>query len=589
MATKRTGRPPALVPDSLPRSQEVRRRTVVEAFSAWVLQNPALALDRHSTHSLGDPDVGIGVTRKTINRWFPEAKCGGSTWHALCYMAVDLQLFEPSMPPPRFVMKCADTYREWREQDAPADGRAQAEHGYEAMTDPELQTVVEGQFNDLVATVEASAVLAKRLHRKLLTTNGLKSQIEGRGRQEAVETALQICSVANVVVNRVWQTRDTASRDLRENCALVIDAAVDAHRLLSRNPKREFAELGLLLDLRTKDLDITNGVRTAAETALVAYYRDIARALLSYDHTRSAEDELTAIEALIDSLHATNTVIRPDEVISSNARGNVLAASEIMFVVDRIASILVARRSSEIRHRARNSATRLLQLFDRNSGGTVAVARWDVSRLLKAAEVGLSVVGPIAILRIVKFRGVGEVLVARLLVRIATDGFAASETLPPSSTPIELYLGGPIDDERRAQLLERAVGLYKRAVGWLRDAGVAGDLKQVAIEELADAQALLKRTPRSAVPDVKDLHLAISELRQDLERMVVKGLLLADLSSLTNMKDDTARQAAVRLISELNETIRYLKQPEVGLRTDLPLITEFDGDAGVKVLNSAAI
>lgn len=567
-------RPPAIEPRLLPTQlQEARRRDVIEAFVKWTREYPGEATTKRSLHDL---EKRIGFTRKTIGKYFPQRECANNPWHAMCFVAVHvLKLYDP-YPAPKFIRECANTYLRWRQEDQAQDSLpVQGSPG--ALTDDELVRVINDN-DDITAMANAAEILTARLHRKLRTTSLFGAT--DRARREALDAADAIVRVANVVIKRVEGVNDRVDIDgVRRNCAAVIDAAIDAHRLRSRQPGREGWELGLLLNLRNKDLLITRSARSKPEYELSIYQRDNAEALMSADVDLVIGQQLAATEQLLGALKELDTEAWGDEGRDSQRRrSNHLEADKLLTVVTHIAALLAADedRAGTRYARAVKCADNLLKLYGPGSWAD----RRDAAALLHAAREQtppLHIAEPVSALRIVKFSGVGEILIARALVQIATldDSTApVDEQLPPF---IDLYLGNPHSTTRRQLALRRAEGLYDRAIAWLRPLGISGALRDRAIAERERVRASRISLPEeergeseATIDENETVHDRIAELWVNLNTTIVDGILRADLNSWSEVNDSGAKGDALMLIKALNEAWRYLRKPELGLRTDLP-------------------
>jgi len=574
--------PPALIPWAKPLTGAALRGRddVVEKFKKWIIANPEQAADPKSTHQLSGVANGpLGYSRKKISTYFPDRECGGSAWNALCYMA--LQRFKPGVDPEpsaelrywadryaKQIQKAKDTATPAKNETSDLDHAA----------NKELLRIT-NKSDDLNIVTTAARILTQRLHRKLSATAASAPPDAILTLDEATEAAHTICRVhKRVIDDLVWPARHTIDRDIKKNCAAINDATADARRLLSRDPRQETQQLYLILELRSRDVQLTEdeGVRTRTDFALAEYHRDHARSLLAGSH----EDELRSAETLLASLHGYGAVaFHADAYGIGHAPPNAVDAEKLVFIGARIASYILAYE--DLRPRAKACAEQLLSLFDPSIDHSVAPHCADVTALLHAADGARKIVGPVGVLRIIKFRGIGEILVARMLVMLAetetptgatveddTDALYLCEPEPAATLNLDHQHQRTVSERRRGLLLERAVGLYERAIDWLRQSGVAGKLSEIAKQDLAHALELRDRRSME-FREIMPIEQAISTLRTDLDEMIVQGILLADLNRLTNLRDEVRSADALRLIESLAEALRYLKQPELGLRTDL--------------------
>lgn len=581
------GREPlAIVPQPLSDAQDARRKHVVRKFVDWTLANPTATRLTSRELAPDDQSAGIGVSRKTLGKWFPEQKCHNSTWHALCYMAIDVYgLYDPPSSAPTHIQHCAHTYRGWR-HDYQLRGTS-ASVAIRAMSEEELRAMI-GQDKSLPRMVEAAEVLTRRLHRGLKTTPRLGSRAQDR--EDAASRANEISAIAEQVLRRAELAGDRLDIDIRRSCAAIIDFAVDAHRLKSRDPQREAFEIGTIVTLRNADLAITAGARPKPDRAMCFYQRDSARALMLDGTDRIIEDQLVANERLVASLKDMKAEVWGADARESMSRRPLrIDAEKLVTVVSHLASFLVAYPPGHNLHtRAHRCATDLVKLYRQ--------AAWpehqDVRTLFEATQgQTLAVADPMSALRVVKFNGVGEVILARALKKIATADLPPVEPALERDVDLyELYLGGSTADKanetQRIRALRRAEGLYTRAIAWLRTLGIANTLREIAIDELRDVRHILHEWTKSGTtPAVEEpentIHHRISALRAQMRSMIAEGILLADLNSWASVTSsektgEGAKAEAVMLLKALNETVRYLQNPELGLRTDLPPLTHPD-------------
>jgi hypothetical protein len=555
------------------------RKHVVEKFAAWTYKYPARAKDRLDARDLApekprDPQTGIHVARKTLGKYFPHAQCGGSTWHALCYMAVFVyELYGPPESSPRFIRACATTYANWLNEDQALTSPVPIDvTDARFKSNEELLAVIHGS-DDLLAATEAACVLTGRLHRKLSTSTLFESK--ARSREQALNAAHKIVSIAGPVIHRVHAVRDQVGDEVKINCVAIVDAAVDAHRLRSRDPAREGHEFGLLLDLRNMDLDITGDVRPKPDVALNTYYRDMARAYLSHSPSQTVDAEIAAAERLLRALTDMGAKVVSDDAShpSDERHPHSMEPDKLVNVITQIAASLVAHPDdASLRERAAKCVKQLLKLYSPPAG----LDRRDAATLLRAAQGGTLTCcfTPLEALRIVKFRGVGELLVARFLVHIAT-----ADTHVEITSHATLYLGEPVDNERRKLALQRAIGLYERGTAWLRNLGAAGALRRLVEDEYLSAMQALREHSHHKPPDddnqtLENIRLKMADLRKNIDDMIVDGILWPELNTWTDIKDRQAVFAAAEINAALQQIWRYLRQPELGLRTDLPPLAE---------------
>lgn len=599
-------RAPAIEPQPLPEAQEVRRKAVVQAFADWTLRDKVGAGTRRTVTYLQDPER-VGYTRKTIGHWFPRKRCGDeSIWHALCFAAVDYyQLYKPSDEIPSFVLSCTETYRRWRDEDEerargastgsdhpldrlgeiPADQRAAH---LDALHDDELLRLRDQHHSDLLLVTEIVRHLVASKHREMLT-NTVFGRIVDPG--HGFVAAEKIIEWADPVIRRVsaLTVRGTAVNDgIRRNCISIIDALTDARRLCSRKSERESEEFALISALRSSDLMITHGFRSEPDVALCIYHNDVTQARMQAGRDAPIEGEVTAIESLLADLtridaqaYATYTHALGEEENTATAVEDTSARSKARpknhFHADRLISVValiavhlvIHPDGSTLRNRVEKCAELVLRVH-----GNAGRHRRDAKNLFNAARApSASLADPVTALHIVKFSGIGEMLIARILVEMVTDDFLADQDDSEVPEFVELYTGGVQEpDEGRGTLaLQRAVGLYDRAITWLSGQGAYGRLRELAKIERDDAEDALKARPKDGEHnDMDEVLKRIKALQTMLTATIVDGLLRADLNSWADVQTSQARTSAVKLMATLNESLRYLKKPELGLRTDVP-------------------
>ncbi|MHA3024342.1 hypothetical protein ACXPWS_29215 [Mycobacterium sp. BMJ-28] len=592
----------ALVPYPLStETQERNRARIVRGFKEWIFADHDRADEELSLRALSE--IGIG-SRNTLGAYFKAEECAGSPWMALCYMAMEDYLPGTDPEPPDTLRKNHSRYQLWR-----ANTRRDnddLELSELKLTDSDqLLKIIEAATtpSDLLTVTTAARIYTKRLHSKLISNSLLTVGGSALQREEAIENAGQICEVAERVIDDlVWPRRAELSPQVQRNCAAIIDSTVDARRLLSRVAERQFPELALLLALRYKDSDLTKAVRTEAGRAMVQYNIDHTEALMARSAISAAEGEIQATENLLNTLTGIRAFGLRDDVLHLSASGppaNALPSAKLMAIAARLAMYIIAyaspttessvsarekQRRIDFAVRTKKCAQQLLSVLDPDLDPSVRQDRADVISLLGAAREHRFIVGPSTALRILRFRGTGEMLVARMLTNIATteppiaDRYVATLYLHKASASLS---GAAVhqtlmdSEERRTILMERARTLYQRAIEWQRNAGASKRLKALATTELEQLQKLFDERATSVAPDQGNrsapstLEGAVTRLRSDLDQMIVEGILWADLRELNKLPDES-RLRVQRLLNTLSEATRFLKDPEMGLRTDLP-------------------
>lgn len=589
----------ALVPYPLATSAlTVNRADAVIRFKKWILNNPDRAETPLTLHQLGDIDEL--PSRNTLGRYFKASECHGSPWHALCYMAMEAYLLDEDPLPPQALRDRHSEYQHWlTEAQRGSEGLQLSE--LKRKDDEHLLKIIEkaDATTDVLELTTAARIHIKRLHDRLLMNSLWGPKDFVLAREAAVNAAESICAISERVIDElIWPQREHLALQVRRNCAAIIDATVDARRLLSRDGERQFAELGLLLTLRNKDADLTKGVRTEADRAMVEYNIRHTDALITRRDAAAAEKEMKATETLLHTLTEIRAFALRDDVFRLSAVAppiNAAAAAKLVEVAARLASYMVAyaptttspgvsaqdvERGRAFSERADACAKLLRDVIDPDLDTSVVQDRADVVSLLQAARRPGFVVNPPTALRILRFRGIGEMLIARMLTNIATGepshddrhtttGYLRTgDDVEPDPSPY-----GP--QERRTMLMKRAESLYLRSIDWQRGAGAPKRLRELAAAELEELQRTLSQRPtpieteHGHTPTPRTLEEAITRLRADLDQMIVEGVLWADLRHLNELSGDSALRAT-RLINTMTEATRFLKEPEVGLRTDLP-------------------
>lgn len=593
----------ALVPYPLATSAlKDNRARIVRDFKKWILEDGERADRELKGRELS---AILRVSRNTLMRYFKAEECKGSPWHALCFMALeDYQEGVDPEPSPK-LRHYHSEYQHWRaEAQRGGDGVPLSE--FKLTDSDDLLKIIDAAdaSSDLLAVTTAARIYIKRVHERLVVNSMLGHRDSVLPRDEAVTAAESICEVAARVIDRlVWPKRADLPAQVRRNCAAIIDSTVDARRLLSRDAQRQGNELGLLVSLRHKDSDLTKAVRTEAARAMVQYNIDHTEALMDNNAATAAEKEMKATETLLETLAGIRAFALRDDVfrLSTGAPpNNAVPCLQIVEVAARLAGYMVAysspstrvnasarevKRRNEFSKQAKKCKKLLLQVLDPELDISVAQDRADVISLLTAARKPNFIVGPPRALRILRFRGIGEMLVARMLTTIATDDgplydreiaaiylreTSASAAKDEQDTPQPI----PVKEHRRTMLLERARSLYLRSIDWQRSAGAPKRLREQAGNELEGLQVELDR--RTAPPSSHNEHESapqsiegtISRLRDDLDHMIVEGILWADLRQLNELPDESLLRAR-RLIGTMTEATRFLKEPEMGLRTDL--------------------
>lgn len=584
-------------------------KRAVRLFKAWADEDPAnAAMETTSMHQLFNehlakvadivPDRdGEGphiVQRQRVAEALTLANTRNHPWWALCYWA--LQLYQDDYSAPNALRYFANEYAKrlgWPIPDTPPNVDETAfDH-----VDPERAATEIATLKDRLREYSASAradvadITRAAARLAVLLSAGLQQSPGGdsahRLDEAGVETATEIADLAQMVVVQVDTVADRPLTDAdRRHCALVFDAAIQARRRLARVPGSEDAQFGLLGILRTDDMRITNPIRTNVEQAFMRYYREHSEALLRGGDKNQPRAEFNAALRLVDKLHTINgdgPGLQHERLNGQRPRvDNVVDIEKLIGVACRVACLLAATPS--IADQSAKLRRRLLNLLppsqDRN----------DVRWLLALAVSDDSVIlNPAEILRVARVRGVGDYLLARMFVAASNTDDSAVDFLRRSQyryfQPDEADLlrrvarldekNGALEpaaetlrrlrDHRQGVILQRAAGLYDRALVWLRNSGSSGALRRRAEDELQVVHTALARREIAVERDPASVVHALSGLRHRLDEMIVDGFLWADINAMTNMNDNAVLFAGRRLSAVLDQAQRYLIRPELGV------------------------
>ncbi|GAA2397162.1 hypothetical protein A7G45_08150 [Mycolicibacterium llatzerense] len=586
------------LPDSLKRT--------VQLFKAWADQNPAnAAQETLSLHELFrqleplmrtlEPIAGAQfVTRSAAAVHLKVGNTRNQPWWALCYWA--LQLYDDADTAPAALRYFAGEYAkrlEWPTPTMPpgcdASDIAQPDAGKLIVKlKQQIKSYVDqGPEADLSGMASAAGQLAALMFNTLNQTSG--DDASHALDETATRTAESLCNLTHVLTTRLDAAEDQEiTDDMRRCCALVFDAAIHAHRRLARTPGREANELGRLATLRERDRRITEPIRFNGEQAFMRYHGDHSGALLRDPGQQQLRAEIAAAERLTTKLAALKAAApaKTFRVLHLNgqrpAANDVVDIDRLVGVACRLACAMTCAPDVDpsVQEKFRELRRKLLNLFPKGH------ERNDVRWLLTlAAGPSDAIFGASEVLRVARLRGIGDYLLARMFVAASTTDEAVVDIRHRShyrlfhprdedllrrvavnqqpwpgedDAAFLLYLR----EQRRAVILQRAAGLYERAVSWLREAGSAGQLRSRAQTELADITVRLNDWPMNRDPS-SVVH-ALSGLRHRLHEMTIDGFLWADIDAWTNMNDDTMALSARRLSAVLDQTQRYLNQPEFG-------------------------
>lgn len=592
--------PFADLPDSLKRT--------VQLFKVWAEDNPTnAAQERMSVRQLFEelgrfmrtipPIAGEQVLdRGSAANHLTMKKTRNQPWWALCYWALQLYDDEDTAPAP--LRYFAGEYAKrlgWPSPTTPpgSDGSAAVHHPNAAKMIQKLQRRLEdydakGAEVDLAGFSSTAERLASLLFTALHQTSS--DDASHALDKSATETAENLCNLADSMTAHFDAAEDhEVTDDIRRSCAQVFDSAIHAHRRLARTAGRESKELGRLAALRERDIRITGAIRTNVERAFMRYHSTHSGSLLRERGEPQLQAEIAAARELVSKLTTLKKAApsRALGVVRLDGRrppaDDIADIDRLVGVACRLACALACAVREDRAAEQQFTALRmdLVNLFPRGH------ERHDVRWLLTLATgPDDAVKGASEILRVARIRGVGDYLLARMFVAASTTDEAAIDVLhrsryrlfhPPDvdllrrvARPDEgpqpgedpAHFHARLREQRRAMILQRAAGLYERAIGWLRESGSAGQLRLRAQHELAAVNAELsqwqiERDPSSVVH-------ALGGLRHRLHEMTIDGFLWADIGAFTNMKDDKVGISARRLSAVLEQTQRYLSQPELG-------------------------
>lgn len=579
----------------------------MQLFKAWADEAPAnAAQEAMSFHTLFDKhlarvakyvpatdDCRSRLSRQSATEYLTRKRTRNHPWWALCYFA--LQLYEDQEAAPNALRYFAGEYAkrlEWPTPSTPPPvGTRPVDPQDGAKMIKSLQArlaehVEQGAQADLAEMAGAADQLATLLFGRLKQTPGDDSSLVLD--EDTTQTAEHLCDLAHVLITRVDAAeRREVTDDIRRNCAEVFDAAIHAHRRLARSPGREANELGRLGMLRVRDMNITDPIRSNVERVFMRYHGEHSGALLRARGKTQLRAELAAARRLVSGLaelkknapEGALSVVRLDG--QRPARDDVVDVDRLVGVACRVACAVAVDPAPT---KAVTDLRRdLVNLFPRGH------ERHDVRWLLTlAAGSNKAVLGASETLRVARIRGVGEYLLARMFVAASASDEAAvdiqyrsryrlfqppdkdllrrvartDEDLRPDESEAEFL--ARLREQRRILILQRAAGLYGRSLVWLRESGSAGQLRSRAGEELDAVRAVLPPRQR----DPKSVVHALSGLRHRLEEMTIDGFLWADIDAWTNMNEGKAAFSARRLSAVLEQTQRYLSQPELGVVAD---------------------
>jgi hypothetical protein len=586
------------LPDSLKRT--------VQLFKAWADENPANAAQEHlSTHELFrqlsplmpsiDPIAGPQIVKRSAAAvHLKSCNTRNQPWWALCYWA--LQLYDDADAAPAALRYFAGEYAkrlEWPSPTMPPGcdvtdiAQPDADKVIVKLKQQLKSYAEQGAEANLSGMASAAEQLAALMFNRLNQTSG--DDASHALDEPATRTAESLCNLSHVLTTRLDAAEDhEISDDIRRCCATVFDAAIHAHRRLARTPGREANELGRLATLRERDRRITESIRFNGEQAFMRYHGDHTGALLRDPGEQQLRAEIAAADRLVTRLTSLKAAAPAKAFRVVNLDGqrpsadDVVDIDRLVGVACRLACAMACAPDIDPSVQQKFPALRkkLLNLFPKGH------ERNDVRWLLTlAAGPSDALFGASEVLRVARLRGIGDYLLARMFVAASTTDEAVVDIRHRSHYRLfhphdeDLLRRVAVDqrpwpgednaaflkhlrEHRRGVILQRAAGLYERAISWLRESGSAGQLRLRAQSELSGITAPLNDWPMNR--DASSVVHALGGLRHRLYEMTIDGFLWADIDAWTNMNDDTMVLSARRLSAVLGQTQRYLNQPEFG-------------------------
>ncbi|TGD85340.1 hypothetical protein BayCH28_20070 [Mycolicibacterium sp. CH28] len=580
-------------------------KRAVQLFKEWADLHPDNAAhEDYSIHELfrnlkplmphSPPIAGQQVIQRNhVATYLTAAKTRNQPWWALCFWALQLYDHEDAAPAPlRYFAAEFGKRLQWPAPTRPPTaGEETSDPGDVAATVARLRTTLQeyalqGAEADLTGMTYAAKYLAPLLLAEL-TSNASQDAYHALN-TEAVLTAERLCNLADVVIIRVNQASPGEVTDnIRRCCAEVFDAATQAHRRLARTPGRETQEIGMLAALRESDIRITESIRTDVERVLMRYHSHHSKSLLRGRRDHQLLAEIAAARRLVSELTAIKKAAGPAfTVVRLGSRrpelDGTIDTDRLVGVACRLACAAACAVDDGANAGVNFDELRrsLVNLFPRGQD------RHDVNWLLKlAAGPPDAVYGASEVLRIARIRGIGDYLLARMFVAASCTDYGAVGILHrdryrlfhPLEGDLVRRVASPgeqrlvdetreqflarLRERRRVVILQRAAGLYARAIDWLRESGAAGQLRARAQAELAAIDGALDPSLPSHDP-LAVLH-ALSGLRRRVHEMTIDGFLWADIGASTNMNDPKVAFSATLLLAALDQAQRYLAQPEL--------------------------
>lgn len=527
----------------LSRQRLTTRANAIEEFTNWITAEHSRAATPRSLAELCRLNA-MHNSYPTLKNYFNARRTNNDLWGCLCNGARDVLEQRGHRDIPSAVMERADLYR------ANADALLSPTPTVSPSED-DLRYVLKAPSDDL-ASVTAAATLAARLLREVKSITSTMSDPDA-----AAKTAVADATEIAVIAENFREVLTPSSNDEVRRAAIpLFEAGADALRLLSRNPDAEHDMLYRLLVLRRAEFAITADVRDPITRSLAAYHRDAVQAVLM----ATPAEEISTVSAVIGDLQAHSVRLR-DQDVSETDYG------------DQVVAIVLRLASYGIIHTDRNEHLRRLaddvrQLFPRGDDLRTRM-RLVLDHAGLSANERIPYPTPIALIHLARYRGVGEFLVARALVTVASttvDDDAtdrARERTAQWLRPFGIKLPAPTDvpeepelDPNRILLHQRAVVFYNHAIEWLRRLGTPGALRKQAIVERDRVRAHLAElgapSRPSAANDTWWLD-ALHDLEHQFDTMMAAMILRTDFTH------------AKERVLQLSKFLQYLRGTEVFL------------------------
>ncbi|OZD38741.1 MULTISPECIES: hypothetical protein [Nocardiaceae] len=545
--------------EGLGKRARTERGKHVAALARWMVDDPENALPRPISRI---PDAIVGAT--SMKKYFAKKRTFGDQWGGVCHAVLEhLRESSPRTDPPETVVLHSNRYRKARSRYTDQIPRT-AQHSYSQTqfslwTESELLDAVAG--DDLSQAVAAARFVVNK-HDSAMRTPGQSAfetigEVDRRtGNQKALESAQSIIEIARLILDRLSERGSTRPSDhVLEDCVHIFESTADARRLRSRDPARESNELYELVELRRADLKVTRRVRAPVDRVFAEYHRDAVDALL-----RDPTAEVAAVGKMLGELnhlvHGKNGTKHRQEI----------KTDAFLAAVARLASYGVVY--PDLRETLRESAALADKIYP------PSLEHQEIRTLLNQAGLlweRTEIPSPTQLLQMARYRGVGELLLARALVRI---GLADAET-----PGLSKFLGEDrsVTSPVRPKALQRAVIYYERSFAWLRTAGAAGRVRETAFVECKALKSRLRHEDSSEHPQGPDAtrpDVRLRKLQDQIDEIIADSIIRTDF---TGPHGHGAYRVGVALKMTLMQVLRVLDDPfTASLRTDMSPI-EFPG------------